>query len=113
MFGIEKKVTRTAKRAGLYTGGLLLCSVGVAFMTAAAWIALATALDAQIAAIVIGCAYLGVGLVIFGVAASSPSQEQPKAPHAEQPKAPSDAPPIVQAFMYGLQAGAEANQTRH
>ena len=112
MFAIEQKVARTAKRAGLLSGGLLLCAVGCAFLTVAAWFALLPIVGVEVGALIIAGAYLGVGCICIGVAMNKP----PKPVHDHQPArspAPADSPPIMQAFMYGLQAGAQADQRRH
>lgn len=114
MFGIKRKVTQAAKRLGFLTAGLICCVVGAGFLTAALWIILAAAEGVLIATAVVGSAYLGLGLILVAVG----SRGQPEQPvhHnvADQPKADlPDSPPIVQAFMYGLQAGAQADQARH
>ena len=111
MFGIRKKAADTAKRAGLMTGGLLFCAVGMAFMTTAAWLALVPVVGMQTAAFIIAAAYLGVGFVLIGIGVKSSGSEERQAQPV--PEATTEGPPIVQAFMYGLQAGARAEETRH
>ncbi len=112
MFGIKDKVADTAKRAGLLSGGLLFCLVGLGFLTVSGWFALLPILGVQTTALVIAGAYLGIGLIMIGVGSQS---RQRVAPHpATQPEptsAPQD-PPMMQAFMYGLQAGSQANRSR-
>ncbi len=113
---LKSKAADTAKRAGLLTGGLLATAVGVAFLTAAAWIYLASVADALTAALVIGAAFVGLGLVLVGVASSGKSHAsaheqqtqfaQTNQHHAEQP-------PLMQAFLHGMQAGVSATQNRH
>jgi hypothetical protein len=102
MFGIRKKIARTAKRAGLLTGGLLLCCVGTGFLTVSAWLGLVSLVGAQLTATIIAGAYLGVGFILIGIA-SRKTVETETIPQPNQP----DTPPIVQAFMYGLQAGSK------
>ena len=117
MFGIEQKVANTAKRAGLLSGGLLLCSVGVGFLTVAGWLALVPVVGMQTTALIVAGTYLGIGLLMIGVGSgdSKKLSHDANAHHASaQPSASTpNGPPIVQAFLYGLQAGSQANQTRH
>ncbi len=115
MFHIREKAKRTVKRAGLLTGGLLLCTVGIGFLTVAAWLALVPTVGVQTAATIIAAAYLGSGLILVGLAtASSGASGHRSEQHTKNAAAaPSDGPPIMQAFMYGLQAGAQADQKRH
>lgn len=110
MFGIRKKVATTAKRAGLLTGGLLFCLTGVAFLTVAGWIALLPIVGAQSTAVIFAGLYLGLGLILVGLSSGSDADE---AAEMHPPTTPQgEGPPIVQAFMYGLQAGAQADQNR-
>ncbi|WP_299728040.1 phage holin family protein [uncultured Tateyamaria sp.] len=112
MFGIEKKVAQTAKRAGLLSGGLLLCSVGVGFLTVAGWFALVPLLGTQNTALILAGVYVGIGLIMIGVG-SHRSARRSDASMARTQAQAATAPPIVEAFMYGLQAGARADQARH
>lgn len=106
MFGIRKKIARVAKRAGLLTGGLLLCSVGAGFLTVAAWLGLSPIIGAQMTAITIAAVYLGFGLIMIGIASSKPMEmeQTPQQPKSEA----SDTSPIIEAFMYGLKAGSKS-----
>lgn len=111
MFSIEQKVADTAKRAGLLSGGLLLCAVGTGFLTVAGWLALVPIVGVQLTATIVAAAYLGVGCILIGVSAKGSDRKAPRKPsHASSD---ATAPPIVQAFMFGLQAGAQAEQSRH
>lgn len=111
MFGIREKAAKTARQAGLLTGGLLLCAIGTGFLTAAGWLALAPIVGAATTATIIAAIYLGVGCIIIGVAAQGQTHSSPP-PKPQTTQAP-DAPPILQAFMYGLQAGAQSDRARH
>ncbi len=108
MFGIQKKVATTAKRAGLLSGGLLLCIIGTGFLTVAGWLALLQLVGAQLTAAIFAGLYLGIGLILVGLSTQSGDEPDMRdaatATHGE-------GPPIVQAFMYGLQAGARADRT--
>ena len=111
MFGIRHRLATTVRRAGLLSGGLVLCTIGVAFMTVSAWIALVPAIGAAYAALAISCAYLGAGLIMIGA-----SRRRYVTPHHHAATPVHTAPvsaPMMQAFMYGMQAGAQANQRRH
>lgn len=116
MLGIKKKVEKTARKAGLMTVGAILCMVGTAFLTVAAWFALVPEFGGTIAALIIAVAYFGVGLILLGVASGRQSEThepRPAArPVAEKPVTPSGLPPLVQAFLYGLQAGTDADRKK-
>lgn len=108
MFGIRKKVATAAKRAGLMTGGLLFCLIGTGFLTLAGWLALLPLVGVQLTAMIFAGLYLGVGLILIGASAGLHDVPEPRAATATH----GDGPPIVQAFMYGLQAGAQADYNR-
>ena len=96
------------RRAGFLSGGLLLCGVGLAFLTVAAWFALAPTIGITGTAAIIACFYIGLGLILIGMA----SRLRVVAPMAAAPVAPTAGfvgPPMMQAFLYGLQAGAASN----
>jgi len=103
---VKKSASEKARRAGVISAGAVISCVGVAFLTAAAWIYLSAVLDTLLAAMIIGAAYLGVGLIMIGLGAN---RKQP-VPPAPQPAAAPEGPPMMQAFMYGLQAGASADR---
>lgn len=87
--------------------------VGAGFLTTAAWIYLASAFDPLMAAVVIGGIYAGVGLVTIGASRSSGStaSSQHVTTQAAPIKSPvEDAPPLMQAFLFGLQAGANSER---
>ncbi|MBT0956156.1 hypothetical protein IV417_02050 [Alphaproteobacteria bacterium KMM 3653] len=118
MFGIEQKLARTAKRAGLLSGGLLLCLIGAAFLTVAVWFALLPEFGPGVTALIIGGGYLGLGCICLGLGAGGGAAVQPQVPLAAAEAAPApgatpESPPIVQAFVYGLQTGSKAGQARH
>ena len=111
MFSIEQKVARTAKRAGFLSGGLLLCTVGVGFLTVAGWFALYPLIGVLNTALVCGGVYLGIGLIMIG-AGSHPSAQSAQEALPKPTEQNAATPPIIEAFMYGLQAGARADQAR-
>lgn len=113
---IEAKAARAARKTGLAVGGGLCFVVGAAFLTSAAWIYLSQVLDTLSAALIIGGVYAGVGLVLFGLAGRSSESADIKVKaeakaqmngHAPQHEG-GEQPPLVQAFLFGMQAGANA-----
>ena len=112
MLGLREKVADTAKRAGFLTGGLLLCVVGTAFLTVAAWLALTPIVGVQMTATIVAATYLGIGLILIAVGVRSSSVKNHYHPPPQETASPKS-PPIVQAFMYGLQAGVQADRARH
>lgn len=104
MHTLKSKLKQTARSAGLWSGGLLLVATGTGFLTVAAWIFLVSLADALTAAGVIGAAYLGLGLVFIGFARSG-AQEPEAAPHPA-PRSQSEYPPLMSAFIYGVDAGS-------
>jgi hypothetical protein len=99
---IEQKASRAAKSAVLGTGGALCLAVGAGFLTVAAWIFLATLESTLFAAGIIGAVYLGLGLILIGLASArrgAPVRVQP------EPETSPKTPPLAEAFLFGLQAG--------
>jgi len=111
--GLKTKAASTARRAGLLSGGLLAIAVGAAFLTAAAWIYLARVMDAQMAALVIGGVYAGLGLVMVGIASSDGARNAPSTQQRAAAQGAGEQPPLMQAFLQGMQAGVSATQSRH
>ena len=110
MFGIRKKIARTAKRAGLLTGGLLLCCVGTGFLTTAAWLSLVPVVGLQLTATIIAGVYLGTGCILIGVASFKTAEPEEIPPRAQSN--PLDTQPIIQAFISGMNAGSKARRRR-
>ncbi|MBB5516833.1 hypothetical protein FHS89_002875 [Rubricella aquisinus] len=99
---IEQKASRAAKSAALGTGGALCLAVGAGFLTVAAWIYLATLEGTLFAAGIIGAVYVGIGLILIGLASARRSD----VPHAHPaPQTSAQTPPLAEAFLFGLQAG--------
>ena len=72
-----KSIKKSLRRAGFGLGGAVLMSIGTGFLTVAAWFALAEARDTQFAALVIGCAYFGLGAIVVALGAREPSHDVP------------------------------------
>jgi len=109
---VKHSAAMAARKAGMISAGLLCILIGAGFLTGAAWIFLAATYDALIAASIIGAGYAGIGLLLMGLSASAASHHEP-APQSEPKAKPasSDAPPLLQAFLFGLQAGASNTRT--
>ena len=85
------------RRAGFGLGGAFLMLIGAAFLTVAAWIALAEARDAQFAALVIGCVYFGLGALVVALGTRRP-RHVPPPPGVSMPG-------LSSAFAQGFGAG--------
>ncbi|MEM9583782.1 MAG: hypothetical protein AAGA08_11755 [Pseudomonadota bacterium] len=110
---LKSKAACTAKRAGLLSGGLLMLSVGTAFLTVAAWIYLTSLADALTAATVIGAVYCGLGFVLFGWASTGTGRtKEHTVTEARSHATTEHHPPLMQAFLHGMQAGVNATHHR-
>ncbi|MFP4326402.1 MAG: phage holin family protein [Paracoccaceae bacterium] len=104
---IEREAARAARRTALGAGALIALLSGAAFLTLAAWIALVRTIGPLQAALVIGLAHAGLGLVLAGLAGSGrPRQTTQPRPHT------SDFPPLTEAFLAGLETGRRARPDR-
>jgi Putative Actinobacterial Holin-X, holin superfamily III len=116
---IKARSAHAARRAAFGAGATAFILVGVGFLTSAAWMMLAQMQSPLFAATVIGCAYVGIGLVGVGIAVSSSDTSRPTidasidASHASsEGKRAADLPPLAEAFVFGLNAGLSADQRR-
>lgn len=111
---IQHQVEAKARRAALGLAGAMLLVIGIAFLTAAGWIALAIMADHLTAALIIGCVYVGLGLILFGVKHMQRRREITLAKQAAAARgaAPAGAglagmtPALISAFLDGFSAGA-------
>lgn len=103
---IEKKAKAAARSIVLSSVGGLSLAVGLAFLTVAAWIFLTAVATPLTAALVIGGVYTGLGLIMMGLSSARSTEPAPVA----RTHAPSEAPPLMQAFLHGMQAGANAQR---
>jgi len=109
MFSIQQKAARTAKRAGLVSAGAFFCLIGTGFLTLAAWFFFITVYTALQSALIIAAIYFGIGLLLLALGQKRrPSEAQFAASQNRAPR--SSAPPLVQAFLYGLDAGSKAKR---
>ncbi|WP_226782984.1 phage holin family protein [Oceaniglobus trochenteri] len=106
---VRAAAARAARKAAFGAVGVIFLLAGLAFLTAAAWIALAIAYGALIAALVIGLAFTGCGLIFLAVATSSSKSGKSHPPqHLHQEKRPPAAvsqAQLIDAFIGGLNAG--------
>lgn len=79
--------------------------VGIAFLTVSAWFGLTLVTTKAIAALIIGGAYFGVGLIILAIASARPRYVPPPPP-------PITSTTLVAAFFEGLQAGKGARRDK-
>lgn len=114
---VKQKSARAIRRALLNACGGVLVAIGLGFLTCAAWIMLEDAYSAIAAALVLAGIYGGLGLILLGVAASSGTRDKadPETAPLRDPSAPPQPgamPPLVEAFMIGLNAALAARGRR-
>ncbi len=107
MFGLKEKAKDSARRAGLVSAGGLFLFMGLGFLTLAGWFFLIASFPPLEAALILAIAYFGLGFILIAVGTRSNSPHPEHGRHHAQ-EGQSDAPPLVQAFLYGMQAGAKA-----
>ena len=117
MFGpVESKVARVGKTAVIGLGAGLCLAVGLGFLTVAAWLLLVAVTDAATAATVIGATYLGAGLILLGVVLAggrSGGQGAAEGAAVGSQQGAGEMPPLMAAFLHGMNAGARtAHQNR-
>ncbi len=110
---IHEKATRTAQTAVLGLFASICLSVGLMFLTVAAWLLLITVTTALMTAFILGGIYFGIGLVLLAVI-SMRSRERRKeraaaaAYAAKSPDPAANFTSLIAAFMTGLSAGKKA-----
>lgn len=97
-----------AQRAAFNAFGAILLLIGIGFLTVAAWIGLAAAFGTLIAALVIGCVFVGLGL-LFMAMASIRRLLPPAAPAPAAAAAPVGMAGLVGALVQGIGAGIVAS----
>ncbi|MBL3570793.1 hypothetical protein DSD19_10435 [Rhodovulum sp. BSW8] len=100
----ERRARAFSHRLALGTAGSLCAGVGAAFLTGAAWLVLSAGHGAVFAATVIGAAYLGVGLIFWGLSLRRSPPARPAAP--ADPYTPFVH--MAEGFAAGLEAGRAA-----
>lgn len=108
---LKYATARAARKAGILCGGLVCILVGAGFLTVSLWIYLSTAYDTAFAASVLGTGYMGIGLLVVGlIAFGGKESAPPRAPISSAP--PADGPAMMQAFLYGMQAGSDTQKSK-
>lgn len=111
---LRKAAARAALRTAMMSGGAVCVLVGIGFLTMALWLHLTLLYGAILASLTVGAAYLGVGLIAIGFSVAKPAHEPAETAEPRPDEAPidtSNAPPLVQAFLYGMQAGMRARKS--
>ncbi|KAA9007950.1 hypothetical protein [Histidinibacterium aquaticum] len=116
---IQARIALAVRRAVWGGVGAFMILIGLGFLGAAGFIALAAATDALTAALIIGGGFFGIGLLILGIASLRrhriPARGTTKAAAtAAPPGSMSSAmlPAAVQAFIVGLSAGIASGRGR-
>ncbi len=104
---VKSSAAQAMRKAALLSAGLFCCVAGMAFLTLSAWILLSEAYGALTAASVIGSFYSGVGLILIAVALSGNRAGSDRAVASK----PAD-PPLMQAFLAGLETGSSTARRR-
>ncbi|MDO5758200.1 MAG: phage holin family protein [Rhodobacterales bacterium] len=110
---IRDRSARAARRALILISGVAFLLIGIGFLTSAAWIMLEEVYSAAAASAILSGVYAGVGLVAIAIASSSAKRElrTPERPVQQDPAEtlqPGVTPPLVQAFLIGLNAALAA-----
>lgn len=111
---VQNLASRAARKTALVGGGALCFLAGIVFLTMALWMHLALVYGPVAASLTVGLGFLGAGLLLIGLSNSTSKpdfEEKPAEPRqTEPPTGTGDAPPLVQAFIYGMQAGINARK---
>ncbi|MSU89042.1 hypothetical protein GE300_05300 [Rhodobacteraceae bacterium 2CG4] len=107
---IRSRIRRAARRGAMGLAGGLCLGIGIALLTVAGWIALASAAGHGIAALTFGLIYTGTGLILVALAGGRRDPDRDAEPAAPGPPPPPASPDLVQAFFRGLGAGAAARK---
>lgn len=102
-----------ARRAGRIVAGAFCALVGVGFLTAALWLALADAWGGLVASLVVGVAFAAIGLFLVlrpPRVGRVPPAAAPVA--AAAPAAMHPVPALLDAFALGMEAGARSRRAR-
>lgn len=105
--GFRRKIRRAAQRLALGGAGSLMGLVGIGFLSAALWLYLAMLAGAILACVIVGCGFLGFGLVLMMLAAGEDTA-QAGTTRQDTPKSTQDLPPLASAFMHGMEQGMAA-----
>ncbi|MEM8577632.1 MAG: phage holin family protein [Pseudomonadota bacterium] len=93
---VQDHVKHAVQRSALGGVGALFTIAGIGFLSASAFLVLQAEYGAQIACLVLGGAFTGLGLIAIAIARA-------KAPPPERPQSPLI--PLAAAFLDGLNEG--------
>lgn len=112
MFGVEQKIERAARKGAAFSAATILASVGLGFLTAAAWMVLSELRSAPFAALVIGIGYLGAAAIAAALGTSKKSKDRHQ--FAQQDELGSDLTPlqlVALSFLRGFEQGRENSRS--
>lgn len=107
MSGIGKQVRRALRRVAMSGFATLLSLAGLGFLTVSASLFLLTVTDAITTFAILGCAYVGAGLLLF-VGASRTQEETARAQARSTDSQKDTTESLVAAFMHGMSEGRDA-----
>ena len=110
---LKKNAARASRKAGLLTGGLLSIVVGLGILSWSAWVYLSLLTDPVTASAIIGGFYVGFGFLMIGFASLSTREDSRDNAVPNQSKFAGQTgpqPPLMQAFLYGMDAGLAAQR---
>jgi len=109
---LNRAAARMARMSALLAGAGLMLMAGLAFLTAAGWLFLASLRDPLFASLIVGLIYCGGGLILLAIAVSG-ARSAPGNKTAEEfrtaahegsldPPSTGEFPPLLEAFIFGL-----------
>ncbi|QPM90348.1 phage holin family protein [Pseudooceanicola algae] len=112
MFGsLKYSLARIVRKAGYSAGAIVMMLIGLGFLTGAAWLYLVEIRSPLFAALVIGGAYFGIGLVLAALAnVDRPVPMAHRASH--EPPAAGSSAGLIAALLQGIGAGIAAGGAR-
>lgn len=104
----QDSAAHKARMAAVGLGASIALFVGFAFLTLAAWLFLISVTTALVAALILGCTFVGIGLITLSVM-SSISKSRKRARQQAAAAAPQDPglAGLAAAFVTGMTAGAK------
>ena len=101
----EDAAARTAQTAFLGLGASIALAVGAGFLTLAAWLFLVQVSTVLLAAVILGAAYFGIGLILLAtISARRRARERQRARERAE-NSSSGIQQLALAFLTGLRAG--------
>lgn len=110
--GVRSAARNVARRSAFAIVASVLLGVGIAFLTVAGWIYLASISTRLTAALVIGFFYFGGGIILLAINWGREAQSHARAEAEQTPgltaSTTSTVPPLVEAFFFGLNAAMQS-----